>query len=152
TQKGRRSTHYPDDTPGLELRAGTTSTLPGGPLVDDAPDAATFVVGDVERSVWSQREAGWTVGRAIWLLVRAREAIGEDLELRRVDGLTCRERDKRYVVPSLWSRRTVPRPVKCDESAAVIVGREFRARVEHDPVRRPMRGKERLRPFLGCAL
>jgi hypothetical protein len=88
--------------------AVTSFALLCGSFVDDFPDAASFIVGDVNAAVGSLREPGRTMRCGVRLLVRSSEAICEDLGFRGVDWLTPRIRNEYDEVTFLWSWRPVP--------------------------------------------
>ena len=79
-------------------------------------------------------------------LDRSGETIREDDERRR--GLAVRQRLEHHVVPALRERRAVPRPVKRDERAAAVGGRELLSVVDGEVVGRPMAGEHRDRRSL----
>ena len=55
------------------------------------------------------------------------------------DGLAGSERNEDDLVACFRQRHPVPRPVERDERSAAIAGWELRTRIEHQPVRTPVR-------------
>src|SRR5438552_18207977 len=78
--------------------------------------------------------------------VRGPGAVGE--RLGRPQGLPVLERDERDAVALLRQRRAGPGAVERDERTAAVAGGELSARVEHESIGRPGRGKCDGRLFL----
>src|SRR2546426_11219693 len=79
---------------------------PGTALIHDAIDPATDIVGNVERPIRSDREAGRTMCGAVWSLYRPRETVGENLAVARC--AVAEEGLKNYVIAALRVWRTIP--------------------------------------------
>src|SRR5215469_6943244 len=99
-----------DDVAGRSSRAGTSGdirgTCAGAPTIDNSVDAPAYVVGDVQGSISSHRQARGTMRRFGRRLHRSREAIGKDFALARC--VIAIERLKNDVVTALRIRRTIP--------------------------------------------
>src|SRR3954471_4712180 len=123
--------------------------------VNDLPDASTLVVGDVNGAVRALREGRRSVLRLIagiradWA---ADESVGEDLEFGWVGRLASGERNEDDLVSALRAGRAIPRAVEGDESTALVLRGELRARVEHQAIGRPVRRKPGLRRLLAGAI
>src|ERR1700704_4488489 len=91
-------------------------------LIGDAPDAATDVIGDIERTVRPDRETRWAMRGLPRVLVRARETVCEhDVFAGRLAVLQRLEHD---VVAALRRWRAIPRAMERDECAALIAVRK----------------------------
>src|SRR5438552_914966 len=121
-------------------------------LVDDLPDPPALVVGDVESTVEALSQACRTMRRAIGLLGGTGEAVGKDFVLRGIYWFPTGESNERHVVSLLRSGRTVPRTVKCDERAVLVMRRELRAAVKEKSVRRPVCRKKCFGPVFTRAV
>src|SRR6266496_3027674 len=120
-------------------------------LIDNLPDPPALVVGDVESTVQTLSQPCRAMRRAIRFLDGTREAVGKDFVLRRIYRLPTSEWNERHVVSLLRPRRTVPRPVKCDEGAVCVMRGELRAAIEEEPVRSPVSGEHCFWPRLSAA-
>src|SRR5439155_24813066 len=105
------------------------------PSIHHPPDAPGGVVGDVKRSVRSLGHPHRPVLGHV--LVGMPEAFGE--RLVRSPGLAVLERDEHHAVAGLRQGSPVPGSVERNEGAAAVALGELRARVEDEPVRRPVR-------------
>src|SRR5437763_16748296 len=79
---------------------------PGTALIHKAIDPATDIVGNVERPVRSDRQAGRTMCGAVRSLYRSRETVGENLAISRC--AVAEEWLEDYVIAALRAGRTVP--------------------------------------------
>src|ERR1700693_2668823 len=85
--------------------------------IDDAVNPSAYVIGNVQRTVWSHRQARGTMGGLGRGFLPPREAIRKYFALagRALPG----ERLKDYVVATLRIRRSIPRAVERDEDAVM---------------------------------
>src|SRR5439155_11771654 len=81
------------------------SAAPGTALVHNAIDPATDIVGNVERPVRPDRQAGGTMRGTVWSLYRSRETVGENLAIARC--AVAEEWLKNYVIAPLRVWRTI---------------------------------------------
>jgi hypothetical protein len=111
----------------------------GRAMENDPPNRTMLVVGNIKRAVGTDAETGRAERGLTGLFNGAGKAIGKDDEIAR--GLVVLERLKHDIKAALRLRRAIPRAVERDESAALIRRREGGAGIDHQIVRRPMRGK-----------
>jgi len=75
-------------------------------LIHNAIDPPTDIVGNVERPVRSDRQAGGTMCGTVWTLYRSRETVGENLAIARCP--VAEEWLENYVIAALRLWRTIP--------------------------------------------
>ncbi len=118
----------------------------GAASIDNPVDTSANIVGHIERTVRSHRQATRTMFGFARRLHRSREPIRKYLALAgcSVPG----ERLKHDVVAALRIWRPVPGPVEGDEDAVTIARWKLLLVVPHHCIRRPMSGKRHNRTNL----
>src|ERR1700742_2099521 len=97
---------------GLELRIHVATD------VGDAPDAPVLIISHIQRAIRAYRQTRGSMRGLARLLVGTGEVIGENDVL--AGGLAVRQRLIHEVISALGEWRTIPRPVKRDERAALV--------------------------------
>src|SRR5579885_196021 len=115
------------------------------PIKGNAPDAALYVVRDIERAVGTYSKPGGPVWGPSWLLEAPGKAVSEDDEITR--GLPTGKRLKDHVITPLRPGGAIPGAMKGDKSAAAIGFGKLRALVDLEIVRRPVSRKGGNRRF-----
>src|SRR5271155_2781725 len=121
------------DRAGRVGRAGTRNGLRTGggtraASVHDAVDASSDIVGDIQRAVRPDRESARTMRGFAGRFVGPRKSVGEYLALARC--LIARQPLIYDVVAALRVGGAIPRTMKGDEQALLVVGGELLLVVE----------------------
>src|SRR5882762_1641892 len=124
-----------------DVRGTTFGAALGPATIDNPVDPSAYIVGNVERTIRSHRQATGTMCGFGRRLHRSRETIRKYFALAgcAVPG----ERLKNHVVATLGIGRAIPRPVEGDEDAVTVARRKLFLVVAHHRIRRPMGGKYR---------